>query len=398
MSRIALSVLLAGLLLAAPAFADPLDLAAGKALFDRRWVQAPASTKSADGLGPLFSAQACATCHKAGGPARFVETEEGLGSLGLVVRLGTDKGAPDPYYGRQIQERAIPGLIPEARVSPRLVSAVQKGLMEIDADLALTGPVLAEGTGKELRAAPSLLGRGLIAEVDAAAVVALADPEDRDKDGISGRVRMVPDGKGGVVLGRFGLKASGASIAVQVADAAALDMGLSSPFHPLPQGDCTQAQRNCVMRATPDEAEISDQSVSLIAAFVAALERPPVPEDPKGEALFAKAGCNLCHVPSLPKARGGEAPIFSDLLLHDMGEALAGRIGDGDVARGEWRTAPLIDLAQRPQARRYLHDGRAGSIEEAILWHGGEADASRAAFRALGAEERKALVDYVSRL
>ncbi|MGE0210171.1 MAG: di-heme oxidoredictase family protein [Parvibaculaceae bacterium] len=398
MSRIAFSLFLAGIVLALPARADPLDAVAGKALFDRRWVQAPASTKSADGLGPLFSAQACATCHKAGGPARFVETEDGLGSLGLVVRLGTDKGVPDPFYGRQIQERAIPGLVPEARVRPRLASAVSLRLMQIEADLDLTGPALGKGVHKELRAAPSLRGRGLIAEVDAAAILALADPEDRDKDGISGRARMLPDGKGGVMLGRFGLKAGRASIADQAADAASLDMGLSSPFHPLPQGDCTAVQTDCALRAGPDKAEIGDQSIELIAIFVATLQRPPVPNDPKGEALFAKAGCTQCHVPSLPKAQGGEAAIFSDLLLHDMGEGLSGRIGDGDVDPAEWRTAPLIDLAQRPQARRYLHDGRAGSIEEAILWHGGEAEASRNTFQALGAEERKALIDYVSRL
>jgi len=398
MNRTAVSLLLAGLSLASPALAEPLDVAVGKALFDRRWVQAPASTRSADGLGPLFSAQACATCHKAGGPARFVQNEDGLGSLGLVVRLGTEKGTPDPFYGRQIQERAIPGLLPEARVRPRLASAAPQGLMEIDADLDLTGPALGEGIRKELRAAPSLLGRGLIADVDVSAILALADPDDRNGDGIRGRARMVPDGKGGMTLGRFGLKAGGASIAIQVADAASLDMGLSSPFHPEPAGDCTAAQTDCVARATLDEAEIADQSIALIAAFVASLERPLVPDDRRGEGLFAATGCAQCHVPSLPMAKGGEAAIFSDLLLHDMGAALAGRIGDGDIALAEWRTAPLIDLAQRPEARRYLHDGRAGTVEEAILWHGGEGSGSRERFQGLSAEERNALIDYVSRL
>lgn len=395
MMRIRTMALLALMASTASAQADGLDVATGKALFDRRWVQAPASTKSADGLGPLFNAQACATCHKGGGPARFVVNEEGVAALGFVVRVGTEEGAPDPYYGRQIQERAVPGLIPEARVRPRLGTDSENAkLPTIAAGLDLTGPSLADDVQTEIRVAPSLAGRGLIARIDPRAMLALADPGDSDGDGISGRVRLLPDG----ATGRFGLKAGGLGIAEQIADAASLDMGLSTSRHPLPQGDCSAEQRACRDRAGSDAAEVTEEMVRLIAAYVESLPRPPVPENARAEALFASTGCAACHRPSMPTLSGGKAAIFSDLLLHDLGPGLAGKIGETGADLAEWRTAPLIDLDPRRGMRRYLHDGRAGTIEEAIRWHGGEAQAARESFESLSSDERKALLDYVSRL
>ncbi len=383
---------------ATPALADALDLAAGKALFDRRWVQALASTKSADGLGPLFNAQACATCHKGGGPARFVINEQGVGALGFVVRLGTAEGTVDPVYGRQIQERAVPGLIPEARVLPRLTKAHDRALSAMEAELDLTGPPLADGIRTEIRVAPSLAGRGLIAEVDPNAILALADPDDADGDGISGRVRQVRTPQGMLAPGRFGLKAGGLGIADQVVDAAFLDMGLSSPGRPNPHGDCSLTQADCQARAGRDAQEMTGEMVDLVARYVASLKRPKVPEDRKAEALFASTGCAACHRPSLPMRSGGSAQVFSDLLLHDLGPALSGKIGEEGAEIGEWRTAPLIDLDPRLGMRRYLHDGRAGSVEEAVLWHDGEAAGAKERFGRLSSEERKALIDYVSRL
>jgi CxxC motif-containing protein (DUF1111 family) len=350
----------------------------------------------------LFNAIACASCHKDGGPARFVVNEEGVAARGLVVRVARPDGSGDPWYGRQIQERAVPGLIPEARIRPRLERASYAGesLERILPGLELTGPALADGTRQEIRVAPSLAGRGLIARVDPEAVLKLADPDDADGDGISGRARFVRDAAGKPVPGRFGLKAARATIEEQVADAAAIDMGLSSRKHPASHGDCTVLEKSCLAAAftKPGNVEVSDEAITLIGGFVASLKAPAPSAESRAAELFAAAGCAGCHVPHLPDSSGRAVQVFSDLLLHDMGEELGGTIPEDGADVREWRTAPLIDLDPRLGMRRYLHDGRAASIEEAILWHGGEGSRARERFRLLPASERAMLLDYLANL
>jgi CxxC motif-containing protein (DUF1111 family) len=390
-------ILAAGASIAASlGLADELDLSLGKALFERQWVQAPASVDSADGLGPLFNASACNTCHKGGGSARFSDIDGVLGVGGLIIRLGDVHGRADPYYGRQLQERAVPGLAAEARIFPHL----EKGAEDLErmvAKIDLNGPPLAATTHTELRVAPSLAGRSLIERVSPESVLALADPDDRDHDGISGRARLI-NGE----LGRFGLKATGRSVHEQVADAAAFDIGLSSPGRPQDFGDCTPLEHECLHMASGrsaamDGEEISDQVVSLIGAYVESLKPPPQHRaDPP--LAFTEAGCAQCHVPNLKAADGSPLPVFTDLLLHDLGDGLAGGFGDDFATPNEWRTAPLIDLDPRGGKRRYLHDGRAASIDEAIRWHSGEAAAAKARFEALSPEEKAALIAFVSSL
>ena len=394
-------LLLVSCLAAPAAVADELDPAMGKALFDRKWVQAPASTNSADGLGPLFNAQACASCHKNGNGARFSDINGVLGTAGFVVRLGDSQGNPDPVLGRQLQEHAIPGLMPEARISPYLEPG-SDGLSRMLAKITFNEAKPAPGTREEFRVAPSLIGRGLIARVAPDEILKNADPDDRDGDGISGRVRIVSTSEGSRI-GRFGLKATAASIADQAADAAMLDMGLSSPLRPFPYGDCTEAETQCRSNGNGrspdfDGEEISRQMVNMIAAYVASLQPRPVPANPEGERLLAATGCAACHIPGLKAETGETLSVFSDILLHDMGDELAGGFPDSFATANEWRTAPLIDLRAQNGKRRYLHDGRAATLDEAIRWHGGEATKAKDRYMNLPAAERAKLIEYLGSL
>jgi len=405
--RTALLIAMAVACAAAPAAqAEELDSAVGKALFDWQWVQAPASTDAADGLGPLFNAKACNSCHKDGGAARLIVLDGEAIMRGLVVRTGSASGSADPFYGHQLQDRAVSGLMPEAKITTRLVkvaSGTGATTSDVAVDFTLNGPGFADDTLSEVRIAPSLAGRGLIERVTENSVLALADPDDRDGDGISGRARIITGADGVDRPGRFGAKATSTSLRDQTADAAGLDMGLSSPLQKTAYGDCTPSQTDCLAMATGNSAafeneEISGEMVAKIAAYVATLPRPKVTSEPHAETLFATAGCDSCHVPQLSDAAGKPLPVFTDLLLHDMGEALAGQIGDGFAQPREWRTAPLIDLNPLDGKRRYLHDGRAATIDMAIRWHGGEAQSARERFEALNAGDRAALIRYLEAL
>ena len=385
---------LAGVCLAGSlGMAGELDIPLGKALFDRQWAQ----VAGGDGLGPLFNASGCSSCHKNGGPARFTNIDGVLGAVGLIVRLGDAQGRPDPFYGRQLQEGAAPGVPAEARIFPHLEAAGETGLMRMATRIDLNGRPLDQATRSEIRVAPSLLGRSLLERVPIGAVLALSDPDDRDHDGISGRPRMIAG-----ELGRFGLKATARSIHEQAADAAFVDLGLSSPTRPEAHGDCTPLETACLQLASgrsaaEDGGEMSGENVSLISAYVASLN-PPQQHRTAPPPVFMAAGCAQCHVPVLKAENGEPLPVFSDLLLHDLGDGLAGGFGDDFATANEWRTAPLIDLDPRGGRRRYLHDGRAGSIAEAILWHGGEAQAAKDRFKALPDADKEALIAFVSSL
>ncbi|MCX5495251.1 c-type cytochrome [Kaistia dalseonensis] len=398
------ALLLTPFLLPAAAFAaDGLNAAIGKALFDRFWVQAPSSTAANDGLGPLFNEKSCQSCHSGKAlSARIVALPDGtLEPRGLATRLGSADGIPDPVYGRQIQPRAVTGLISEGTVAYALGP---KPANPVRITVTPSRGPLDPRTHRGARQAPSLRGIGLLDEVDDKAIEALADPDDMNGDGISGRVRwLTVDGKR--VIGRYGWKASAATLEQQTADAFMLDIGLSSPLAPHPSGDCTAAEADCL--AAPngrspgfDDEEISNQMIGLVTAYLHSLKAPPaLSSTPPGAAIFAQAGCAACHVPSLPTRTGGTVAIYSDLLLHDMGPALDDGVGEPGVASSEWRTAPLMTLSVRREAdRRYLHDGRAATLDDAIRAHGGEADAARSNYEALSAADRAALIAFLETL
>lgn len=414
--------------------ASGLDLVLGRSLFERIWVSAPASTQAADGLGPLYNARACSQCHT--GDARLrPPVPSHRGTPALVMRAGrvaslddpkeSTRGAPrpDPVYGAQMQPLAIGGHDAEFRLAVHYTSEVVQFADGTSAELRRPrytvedlgyGP-LHPDTRLSPRIAPPLIGLGLLEAVDERDILARADPDDRDGDGISGRPnRVVDDRTGKTVLGRFGHKAGSPSVNQQVQQAFARDLGIAVPLYPDGAGDCTAYQLAC--RRAPHgkspqhgELEADDQVVDLVSLYARRLAVParPVTEDPvvdAGRRLFGQIGCDACHTPHLhaPAQHGGPtSPAYSDLLLHDLGEDLADGLVEGGAGGREWRTAPLwgigLSIADGRQ-RGYLHDGRARSPLEAVLWHGGEAQRQRDAVVALSTEQRNQLIKFVESL
>lgn len=371
------------------------DVIVGRALFRRLWVPAPTRTDAADGLGPLFNARSCAACHLQSGPSLVRKAEDGVDVVnGAVFRIAGPNGRPHPWYGRQIQTHAVPGLAPEGEA--RLVLVPGSG---VRSQIRLTGPEPGPDYRIGVRAAPALAGRGGLDSIDERAVTARAAPDVQARLGLSGRARLVKSADGVERLGRFGWKAAQADLQSQVAEAFAVDLGLSSPLRPFPYGDCTPAQTDCWAKPNGespafDNREVSAAMIRMVAAYVSSLP-PQAKPDAAGAALLTSTGCAACHVPALPGRDGLPVEAFTDLLLHDMGRELDDGVDEPGARSAEWRTAPLIDLASRGGRRRYLHDGRAGSIEEAIRSHGGEAAAARDAFAASSASARQQLLQYL---
>jgi CxxC motif-containing protein (DUF1111 family) len=281
------------------------------------------------------------------------------------------------------------------------------------------GP-LHPGTMLSPRIAPPMIGVGLLEAIPEEHIRAHADPDDKDKDGISGRAAEVWSVEGNkVALGRFGWKAGKASVREQAASAFAGDMGLSSPLAPTPSGDCTQAQPVCLNAPNGNTErdggfEVSPKLFDHVVFYSQNLAVPPRrnfndPEVNRGKALFYALGCQSCHTPSFTTGAVKDQPHLSnqkiwpyaDLLLHDMGEGLADNRPEGGADGREWRTPPLwgIGLTKLVSGHTlFLHDGRARNLEEAILWHGGEAQAARDGYAALPKADREALIKFVESL
>ncbi|MEP9352017.1 di-heme oxidoredictase family protein [Xanthobacter sp. KR7-65] len=392
---------------------DRLDLAIGRALFKRPWVPAPASTRGDDGLGPLFDARSCTTCHPRDGraPARL---ENGTAERGFVLMIGRPDGSGDPVYGRRFQIDAVPGIPGEGVIAVTDTPLGDGRTARTAHPEALGYGPLDPASGLSLRVAPDLRGRGALAAVPDAAILAVERAQAQGKDGVSGRARRITGADGRVVLGRFGWKASQPDLARQSAEAFFLDLGLSNPHHPEPWGDCTPAQAACRTaphgtanrtEGTADDAlEIGAPLLDRVVAYVASLPVPepqtlPAVDRKRGAALFATAGCAACHVPALPTAGGGLARMYTDLLLHDMGPDLGDTMPEPGAGVSEWRTAPLAGLADALAAETgLLHDGRARTVEEAVAFHGGEAESAARRFGALSATDKSLLVRYLSSL
>lgn len=388
----------------------------GRTLFVQSWIQAPASTQSRDGLGPLFNARACETCHPKNGRSQPLNKHGEL-SPGLLFRVGTLLG-PDPVYGGQVQISALPDIVAEAQFS-RVFEAVP-GRPELRRPVYQMknlgyGP-LAEGSGLSPRIGGALVGMGLLEAVPTERWKSLADPEDRDQDGISGRVHRVPSLEGqGEVMGRFGWKAEMPDLRAQTASAYHDDMGLTS--HLRASVPCTQRQEKCLSAINGGDPEISDRALEETVRYVQLLAVPRSPDRMQGRewyrnlARFEKVGCADCHVPSHQTGGSDQGVLrpladieiwpFTDMLLHDMGPELAdGRPLPGATVQ-EWRTPPLwgIGHIRRVNGHQFLlHDGRADGISQAIAWHGGEGAGAREAFFALSPVEQADLIHFIEQL
>ncbi len=421
-------------------FAREMDFKLGNGLFRKTWVAAPASTKASDGLGPLYNARACQDCHLKDGRGHMPETADeprvsaflrlsipgGTAPEGIADYLAT---LPEPSYGSQLQDFAAPGHAPEGQmqVSYRIQPVTLSDGMVVElrrpdysiSDLGY-GPLHPQ-VMLSPRVAPQMIGLGLLEAIPAADILALADPEDANGDGISGRPNIVISAEFGVpMLGRFGLKAGAPTVKEQSAGAFSGDMGLSTPLHPAPSGECTALQTDCLAAIHGQEAglrdglEVDGKSLDLVTFYSRNLA---VPErrnlnDPKvlrGKEVFHIAQCATCHQPKFVTHRLKDQPEqsfqliwpFTDLLLHDMGEGLADNRPEARANGREWRTAPLWGIGLTAQVSghtQFLHDGRARNLLEAILWHGGEAEPARKLVETLPTEDREALLAYLESL
>jgi CxxC motif-containing protein (DUF1111 family) len=398
----------------------------GNAFFEQNWVAAPSSTSARDGLGPMFNARSCGTCHFKDGRGR-PPLEPGEPFSGLLLRLSIDgadeNGAPlpDPSYGGQLQPFSIDDVPVEGR--PRVEYATIRGeyadgepyeLLQpsyfID-DLAF-GP-LSDGIRISPRVAPAMIGLGLLEAIPEARLLELADPEDEDEDGISGKPNRVWSVElGASTLGRFGWKAEQPSVRQQAAGAFLGDLGVTSSL--FPAQDCMPGQTACVGATDGGEPEVSDLLLERVQRYSELLAVPQrddyaSAETLRGKALFGELGCSSCHVPS--HITGADHPVpalneqriypYTDLLLHDMGDALSDQRPSYQAEGNEWRTPPLWALRFNELVNghdRLLHDGRARGVAEAVLWHGGEAEASKQGFVQAPAADRAALIRFVESL
>lgn len=399
----------------------------GDSFFNQNWVVAPASTTARDGLGPLFNARSCSGCHSRDG--RADPYPDGAPGDALLLRLsvpgGPSAGAPvpDPIYGGQFNHRAVPGFPAEGSVQVAWTEhpgtyADGTPYVLVRPTFTLADPAYGPPAADLLtspRIAPQMIGLGLLESVPEADILTRTDPDDADGDGISGRPNWVDDlATGGKALGRFGWKANQPSIRQQVAGAFQGDLGITSPV--MPDENHTPAQAATGLGDLPDggKPELDERALQRVTFYSQHLAVPArrEAEDPqvqRGSAVFHEIRCDACHVPTLRSGSQAVSPYladltfhpFTDLLLHDLGPDLADGRGDFAATGSEWRTPPLWGLGLIETVNghlRLLHDGRARGFAEAILWHGGEAAASRDAFRALSAEDRDALVAFLGSL
>jgi len=398
----------------------------GNSFFNQNWVTAPSSTEARDGLGPLFNARSCAGCHFKDGRGRPPESD-GESGTGLLVRLSlpnrTEDGSyfADPIYGGQIQDYAIQGILPEARVT--ILGEEIRGEYTDGTTFTLRQPVyrIEELGYGELhpdimlspRVAPQMIGMGLLEAIPEEKILANADPSDRDGDGISGRPNRVWDrSRNSFALGRFGWKANQPTVLQQTAGAFLGDIGITTSV--FPEQNCAETHVECLEAQRGGNPEIDDDDLMKVVLYASSLAVPAMrnPDDPqviKGGEIFEDIGCGDCHTPStltgihptIPALSEQTIHPYTDLLLHDMGEALADRRPDFEATGREWRTPPLwgIGLFETVNGHTYyLHDGRARNLSEAILWHGGEAAAVRTRFLKLPLAQRQALVQFLQSL
>ncbi len=397
----------------------------GNSFFKENWIIAPSSTDGRDGLGPLYNARSCSGCHLMDGRGTppddaSVPLSSVLVRLSVAGQTEHNEPAPEPIYGGQLQPKAIPGITPEGDAFVTYEEV--PGTFDDGDTYQLRRPTysftLGRGdmqaeTMKSPRVAPQMIGLGLLEAIAEADILAAEDPNDQDKDGISGRPNMVWDVvQQKAMLGRFGWKANQPNLTQQTAGAFLGDMGISTTL--FSAQECTTAEADCAVAPHGGDPECSEHIRDAVTFYSMTLAPPArrdweEPEVLQGKQLFATAGCGKCHTAAyesgtlegFPELSKQKIRPYTDLLLHDMGPELADGRPDFDADGQEWRTPPLWGIGLLPAVNGHmnlLHDGRARGVVEAIMWHGGEAENSREAFRALSRDERQALVHFVESL
>jgi CxxC motif-containing protein (DUF1111 family) len=403
--------------------AERRAFAVGNSFFKLNWVTAPSSTADLDGLGPLFNARSCSGCHLYDGRSRPPEPDQ-IDRQGLLLRIGVraapgDPDRPHPVYGDQIQDAAVLGETPEARVAIRTRTiageygdgtAYELLAPEYELQDLAYGP-LGEGVVLSPRTAPQLIGLGLLEAVPLEQLLEHADPDDRDRDGVSGRVHFVRGPHGEQVPGRFGWKAAQPTVLAQTAAAFVNDIGITSDL--FPDEALTPAERERIRAPSGGHPEIDAHKLDRVVFYTRTLGVPAQrgagePQVAAGRAVFERCRCAVCHVARFvtgdafhPAYAGQVIHPYTDLLLHDMGPGLADGKRDGDAGPQEWRTPPLWGIGLVPAVNghsRYLHDGRARNLAEAVLWHDGEAASAKEAFRTASATDRAALLAFLASL
>lgn len=391
------------------------------AAFAQFFVTAPAPRFG--GLGPVYNQSSCNGCHIRNGRSQ-PPTSINDNTSGLLFRLslagtGAHGGnVPVPNFGGQLQHRAIYGTQPEGQVDIQYISEVVNFIDGYTATLQRpvytiinTYTTLPTGVLVSPRNAPPVYGLGLIEAITEADILANVDENDANADGISGRANYVWSVRDQQLkLGRFGWKANNPTAYQQTAEAFNQDMGITSPY--FPNENCHN-QSNCTNDTTTATTSIDDAFVKLTAFYFQTLAVPAARNlndatVKRGKELFEKAYCAKCHTPKFVTGTHEFAELsnqtiypYSDWLVHDMGQGLADNRPDNQATGTEWRTAPLwgIGLTQvvNPNAR-FLHDGRARTLEEAILWHDGEASYSRDYYKNLSKKDRDAVIAFLKAL
>ncbi|MEN0039316.1 MAG: di-heme oxidoredictase family protein [Cellvibrio sp.] len=365
--------------------------------------------------GPHYVHDRCAGCHVRNGRAAPAPVGQPLDKW--VFKVADINSNPHPNLGRSLQPKSSGGVASEGQVSIAFWSE-SNGLRKPNYQFSGVTPARFSA-----RVAPQLVGMGLLEAIPESAILAKEDINDANGDGISGRANRIADpATGQTRLGRFGYKAGTTSVKHQIAAAFNADMGVMTSLLPTP--DCGSAQTDC----GPSGSEISDTHVNNLVKYISTLGVRPQRNIndaavQRGETQFATIGCVGCHTPSyvtsqyhpLGELRSQTIKPYTDMLLHDMGPDMADNLGEGLASGAEWRTAPLWGLGlsacvtggvtnagQGAQVctpvHSYLHDGRARTIEEAILWHGGEGQASKNAYQALSASQKQDVLRFLESL
>jgi CxxC motif-containing protein (DUF1111 family) len=396
----------------------------GRSLVRQIWVIPPSENREIAGLGPLYNRISCIACHAANGRG-FAPDKPGETMRSMLVRLsipGMDAYGgplPHPVYGDQFNESGVPGVPGEGRAE---IHYTERGIrLNGGEQVSLRTPALSFtnlGYGNlpddlmvSPRIAPAIFGLGLLEAVPESAIVQMATA--KKPAGIAGRVNRVWDvAQGKAVLGRFGWKANMPNLRRQIAAAFIGDMGITSQL--FPRENCLPTQSACLAAPSAGMPELTEQQLDDTEFYHLALAVPrqrnaETSNVQHGARLFRQARCAVCHVPEL---RTGDFPRlpalshqtirpYTDLLLHDMGAGLADHRPDFQASGREWRTPPLwgIGLAKMAEPNAgFLHDGRARTLLEAILWHGGEGEFSAQAVKNMTPSDRRALLDFLGSL